>query len=170
MKKITLKNITPPDPDSVYRDRKKYTVSLGNGYQQAFSDYKKARSLLHRTSEFLTGKLSELNEIYTMAFSWWRANWMYFSTAEFNIISQRINARIQQIGRSFELVVERCGWRNGNHFAFGWLQQIASELTEIFLWLIDFMDVKGRRAELYFLQSVVKRIRGIREELDRWPS
>jgi hypothetical protein len=140
MKKIKLSKIAAPDKQSVFTDRKKYRVNLGNGIIKLFKNKADAVKFLNEVAKYLTYKMHECNELYISAFTLYRRAWFYFDHDKFNTsndlatwykLERQCDFAIQNISEVFILLYKRSEYENGNYFVFNHFYSILDGITKI---------------------------------------
>lgn len=75
MKRVQLRTLAPPIPDSHVERQRLYTVTLGNGRQVHFSSDRTARAFQAETGRWLSGMMLECNVLLADAYTAWRNAW-----------------------------------------------------------------------------------------------
>jgi hypothetical protein len=140
-----------------------YTVTLGNGITKRFKNRKACLKFLVNCSRFLTLTLVEANAIYAELLVNYRRNWFYFDHNKnpgFALYeADRICARdIVEIQNSFNLIIERCHYTNGNHFVFAHFRTIFSTMRCIVIHLKLLQLSKSNAVDVHELQIIFKRL------------
>src|SRR5665213_2346257 len=121
MKKIKLNKYSIPDPGSVFTADKFYKVYLGNGYSVSFPNEKDTLAFLAQTNRDLTSKMYELNFLFSEVLKIYRHAWGYFEIGKKNVVNNlqgSIKNKINAVENSFNFLIDRANWENGNHTVF----------------------------------------------------
>lgn len=160
MKQVKLKNFSRPVLGSIRTADRFYYVALGNGFKKAFPSEKLARAFLNETSRELSVKLFELNFLYSDLLRLYRSSWLYFDKNKItglNNIEFLCNAKMEGINNSFNLLVERAAWENGNYTVFNHFRSIISDIRAICELLKRIFKKRGVTSSLYELDSYLLR-------------
>lgn len=129
MKKVLLKNFQS--------EKGKYTVCLGNGTANTFTNKAKALQFLAETNDFLTNQLYHINETYQLVDTFYRQQWGYFahdkqtSATKLFETERHCAATLREIENCLDLAVNRSSWTNGNYFTFYHLQNAITGIKSI---------------------------------------
>lgn len=157
MKAIRIKQIEIPSKDSHYIKQNMYSVYLGNGVIEYFSNLKTAKNFLAITNKFLNSKLHELNYIYTLLFAEYRRIWFYFDRDT----ESHILVLFAEIDKKFEMCISRCGYTNGNAYTFKHMVNLGERLTEIFEQIKSVLVAKKYYADVQRIDIYIRNIKAV---------
>ena len=129
MKRICINKISA--------EGKYYTVCLGNGTANTFTNKDKARQFIAETNDFLTKQYYYINELLPLVNTFYRHQQGYFqhnkktSALRLLEIERYCLATLREIENSLELAVNRSSWTNGNYFTFYHLQNALTGIKTI---------------------------------------
>lgn len=176
MKQIKIQHFTPANKNSVYIDKKKYSVQLGNGIKKLFTDKKQAVAFLSETNLFLNTKLKELNFILIDVFELYRIAWFYMDNTrtkkQLNLskIDHKSKNEIQNLFKTFDIIVSRTGSPNSNHFTFLHFNNIIKSLTTILNILLELYESKSHTDKIYKIKFLINQTTNIKSELAGYPN
>lgn len=172
MKKIRLKNYTSPDRRSVRTIDKLYHVSLGNGYSANFPNEKETQAFLSQTNRELNNKMYELNFLFSEVMKTYRNAWPYFELGQKNIknnLQEIIKNKITDVESSFNFMVDRAGWENGNHTVFNHFYSIIGTIKEICVEFSQLFLTKNHSVAMYEADSLIVRLEHIYTSIVIYP-
>lgn len=155
MRKIQIDKINFPDKASPRLKDKLYSVYL-NGSLEYFASEKNAKAYLAETNKKLNELLLELNYIYISALTQYR-------TIVFYMKENRIPVYIAGIEKSFDLVIKRSQYTNGNHFTFKHLENISDMLLQMLSIIKRINDEKKYFPSVTAIRMLIKRIQELQE-------
>ncbi len=161
MKRIKLTNYTPPDKSSVFTENLKYSVSLGNGYSASFANGKEAKAFLAETNRELNNKMYELNLLFGDVIKMYRNAWPYFDFGRKSVVNNLqgiIKDRVDGVENSFNLLVDRSHFENGNSFVFSHFYSIIDSLKKICSDLSEMYCSKNHPVLMYEADSLNVRL------------
>ncbi len=161
MKRIKIKNFTAPDLSSVRTAHKQYRVSLGNGYAVSFKSEKETLAFLAQTNRDLNTRLYELNFLFAEVLKIYRNAWPYFDSGKKSgliDLQGSIQSKVAVIESSFNILVDRSDWENGNHFTFSHFYSIISAIKEICEDLVQLYLKKNHPIVMYECESLSTRL------------
>jgi hypothetical protein len=159
MKKIKLRMIVPADRSAVLIKNRKHCVYLGNGVSRYFTDKKQAERFLAETNRFLNEKIFEINQLYIDMFGEYRRAWFSFSGQRNEaMIQMNMVAHLNQIERTMDLIISRCGFTNGNHFVFKHLTDVLKIMGSLCRQIADLRHAKKQYSESHQVKVIVRRI------------
>lgn len=173
MKRIKLVNYSKPVPDSFRSVDQLYCVSLGNGYKVQFASEKETKAFLSETNRELNTKLYELNFLYSDMLRLYRSSWLYFEPGKISglaNIESLCNQKMQAIENSFNLLVDRSGFENGNHLVFSHFQSIIEQIKSVCDLLAMIFTKRGLTSSLYECNSFVLRAEYIATSITIYPN
>lgn len=176
MKSIRITGLIPPDEKSVYTDRLKYKVILGNGIIRTFTSLSDSKKFLSQVSRFLSYKMHECNTLYTDVFTQYRRAWFYFDHNKpggrdrSNMLDKDrlCQSNITQIADIFNILYKRSDWGNGNHFVFVHFANITRMLLEITDVLAFVYENKSAAAVQYEIEILTTKIKYCRRTIDNY--
>ena len=131
MKKIKIDKISLADKSSsLIINNKFHSISLGNGITNYYSNIRDLRKFLANTNFFLNSALVELNSIYVGIFSEYRSLWFY-QLPNYLINEGIFQKEFYSLIKTFDLIVLRSNWENGNQFVFKWMFSICDSLYNV---------------------------------------
>lgn len=146
---------------------KVYSVSLGNGYNGKFPSRKIALAFLAETNRDLNTKMYELNFLFSELLRTYRASWIYF---EKNANIESICAEyILRIETSFNLLVNRAGYENGNYFVFSHFHSIIDCINDVCNTLQVVYVKRGLTGLIYETNSYITRANYIKTYIVIYP-
>lgn len=175
MKAIKLQNFTEGKKESVYTDRKKHLVQLGNGSKNYFTDKKELAAFLSETNLFLNKKLQELNFIFIEVFALYRVGWFYMDNTrnkkQLNLkqIDNNAKAELLNLLKAFDIIVARTNSPNSNYFTFTHFVSIITSLNEILNTLLTLYQSKRHTDKLYKINYLLDQVEQINQELKSYP-
>ncbi|QIA08264.1 hypothetical protein [Draconibacterium halophilum] len=116
-----------------------YVVKLGNGTVHEFSNEKKCKKFLVKSSKFLTKRYNRLNLIFADVFSLYRQVYFYFDDnrdkrhSELYADRRQVNALISYVEKQFEQLTFIGIRSDGNFLVFPNLYSLIESLIEILL-------------------------------------
>lgn len=152
LKKIKLNKYTAPAPGSIRSADKLYSVALGNGYKCTFPNEKETLQFLAETNKELNNKMYELNFLYSDVLRLYRASWLYFDKNKIqglNNIESLCLEKMHSIDRSFNLMVDRAGFENGNFTVFSHFHSIIGSIKSMCELLQIIFKNRGLTAQIY---------------------
>lgn len=166
MKTVKINSLNDPIKESVFKDQKVYSVSLGNGVVKSFGSKVQARAFLAETSRFLTYKLHECNGLYIQVFEAYRLAWFYFDhdkplkdpKARLYASEREIENEINNIRDGLNLIHKRGDWVNGNHFVFSHFTNLLNSMAGICNILQDLYKRRNIAAQVYTCSILNKKI------------
>jgi hypothetical protein len=161
MKRIRIDKYTFPNPKSVMTVDKCYRVDLGNGYHVTYPSEKETLAFLAQTNRELTLKMYELNFLFSEVLKMYRTAWPYFDLGRKNIANNlqgSIKFKIEGIENSFNLLVDRANWENGNFTVFSHFYSIIDTLKEICGDLSKMYCTKNHPVLMYEADSLLTRL------------
>lgn len=158
MKKVNITKITAPEQKSIYTERKKYGVYLGNNLKASFSNEKKAKQLLTNVNKALNFALVDLNIIYIELFNEWRRAW--FS------LPDQIENSFTIISKNFRLSVSN-NYENGNFYPFLHINSICMEALGVCGKLKEYYINNKEYISANIIKSLEKRINFIISQIDQ---
>lgn len=161
MKKIRIDKYTAPDPLSHKTIDKLYHVNLGNGFHGSFKSDKETKVFLAETNRELNVKMYELNFLFAELLKIYRHAWPYFEQGQKHVknnLQYLIKNKINAIEGSFDYLVDRAAWANGNHTAFTHLYSIIGTIKEICLELSELYLSKNQSVSMYECDCLVVRL------------
>lgn len=174
MKQIKIQHFTHPDKQSVYTDRQKYKITLGNGYESTFTDKKRLSNFITETNIFLNAKLHELNFIYIELFGFYRVGWFYMDQtkrSQLNLHQLEVKTQhsLRQMDQAFNLITSRSGFTNGNHFVFSHFKSIINPQIDLINNLLQLYKSKGHTDKVYKLEFLKNQLLFIDNEIKVYP-
>jgi len=169
MKLIKIQHYSEPDKLSVYIERQKYKITLGNDYQIFFSDKRDLSAFLNNTNIFLNEKFQELNLFYIDTFTIFRCAWIYFDKPELKQKEITIIKIFAGIDKDFNLIIQRSGTPNGNYLVWRFLNSISSGFLDILKSLQPFFKYKGQVDRFIKINNLLKSINVLIIELKIYP-
>jgi hypothetical protein len=169
MKLIKIQHYNQPDKGSVYVNRQKYSVTLGNNHKEFFGDKKHVSSYFNTTNKYLNEILQELNVFQGEIYSLYRCGWIYFDTAKNLAIEQKINTEFRYLDKNFDLIVPRSKMPNGNYLTWGFLNKIINALLSILNDLLPFFQYKGHTDKSIKINSLIRVLTGLQSSLTNYP-
>lgn len=163
MKAIKLKHYRQSGKD--------YLVTLGNGHTAQFSTLKSVRKYLVDTNRYLNFKLHEMNYILADLQRQYRRNWFYFdhnkNSEKANLygMDRRCQNNFSRIAETFDLIIERSSFENGNQFVFTHFNNLFQRCREIAGDLQSLQRSKSNAVDVYELQVILERIRSVERDL-----
>lgn len=177
MKAIRIKNISLPDKTSAFTDRRRYTVSLGNGITRKFTNKAQAKQFLSEVSKYLTYKLHECNELYITVFGYYRRAWFYFDHnpetgshdhATWYKLERSCKDNIEMIAAVFDMVYQRHKGENGNHFVFNNFYTILNSMERIIQNINAIYDKKGMYDTKYQLEILNRKVLSCKRTIETY--
>lgn len=175
MKAIKLQHFTEGKKESIYTQRKKHLVQLGNGSKNYFTDKKELIAFLSETNLFLNKKLQELNFIFIEVFALYRVGWFYMDNSrnkkQLNLKQIDDNARSELLNllKAFDIIVARTNSPNSNHFTFTHFVSIITSLNEILNTLLTLYQSKRHTDKLYKINFLLDQVKQVETELKHYP-
>jgi chaperonin cofactor prefoldin len=175
MKAIKLQHFTRGNKNSVYKERKKYLVQLGNGSKNYFTDKKQLNAFLTETNLFLNKKLQELNFIFIEAFAIYRVGWFYMDNSrtkkQLNLkqIDDNARAELNNLLKAFDIIVSRTSSPNSNYFTFSHFVNIITSLKAILNTLLELYESKRHTDKLYKINYLIEQVKQVETELKHYP-
>jgi len=172
MRKITLREIIPPDNGALLTGNSLYRVFLGNHVVRYFANRKHAKKYLADTNRFLNTRLHELNFVYIYVLGEYRRAWFYFDSAEpgrrqsLITAERKILKNFELIDKSFEMAVRRSGTRGGNNITFQKLFVICEGLIDALRAIKTVMLERKYYAELQRLEMFAGQVADLRIKLE----
>jgi len=173
MKQIKLNHITKPVKKSHFTKDRFYIVALGNGFNSSFRSERLARAFLNETNKELNLKMFELNFLYSDIYRLYRSAWLYLDKNRFsglNNMEVLITEGMNKIENSFNLLVDRAAWGNGNYLVFSHFRAIINEINYICGLLKKVFKKRGLTASCYELDSYSLRAGYILTAVEIWPN
>jgi hypothetical protein len=112
--------------------------------------------------------LFELNRLYAETFTEYRKLWFYFDAGELQSVSHRFDDDLIYVNRSFNNIVERSGWQNGNYFVFKDFYYIINKFAEIVNKMIALQRSKSNFVEKRNLEVITSRLDAMKERLEKY--
>lgn len=168
MKAVKIERYEDKRPESHYTRDKSFWVYLGNGSKRSFTNKKHLTKFLAETNEFMKQNLFELNRIYAEIFAEYRKIWFYFDAADLKSVSQRFDDDLIFVNKSFNMMVERAGWTNGNHFVFKDFYYIIIKFTEIVNTMIEVQRSKSNYVEKRNLEVITSRLQDMKNKIENY--
>jgi hypothetical protein len=156
MKKVNIRQMGSPDHQSVFTERKKYSVYLGNHSTSLFSNEKKAKKFLTDVNRVMNSKLVDLNMIYIEIFNEWRRCWL--------ALNDNLDNNFNSVNKMFRMSVNT--FSNQNHWAFTHIINISNEFLFIASKLKEYYINNKDFASATIIKSICKRIEIIITDLD----
>lgn len=174
MKQIKIQQFTSPDKQSIYTERQKYKVTLGNGYIGTFTDKKNLSNFITEANLFLNTKLHELNFIYIELFGFYRIAWFYMDqkkSSQLNLrqLETKTQNSLRQMDQAFNLIIDRSGYTNGNHFVFSHFKSIINPQIDLIENLLLLYKSKGHTDKVYKLEFLKNQLLFIDNEIKVYP-
>jgi len=166
MKKIKIKNVVRADKSAIHTKLRKHSVYLGNGVTRYFADRKKADRFLSETNRFLNEKIFEVNMLYVDVFSEYRRVWFVIMGKRDELCAESMVAQLHQVERTFNLMINRAGFTNGNHFVFKYFIDILNILTSICESIAGIYRSKKNYPDAHHIAVIEKRIDGVRKQIE----
>lgn len=166
MKKIGLKNYSKPDKSSVYTEKRRYSIFLGNGLTLTFTTNKDLSFAMAEINRRLNLILFDLNEMFIECFSEYRRLWFYLPPHTLMSEESKIIELNEMLQTRFRIVTERSGWTNGNAFSFKELYLIIDYLLEELNLFVKLRKAKKQYLECGILESKKRMIADARVRLD----
>jgi hypothetical protein len=138
-----------------HKQNKNYVVYLGNGTCHNFKQERQATQFLATTSKFLTKNLYELRMSFNQITVQYNSDWAYFFHDKKTMSSKKsmddafCKETLRAIQDTFDIIIERCEFTNGNYFAFQKSIHIVKELKRVVLQLDKLHKSKSNAAERY---------------------
>lgn len=161
MKRIRIDKYTVPIPESVKTIDKLYHVTLGNGFKGSFNSEKETKAFIAETNRELSNRMYELNFLFAELLKIYRHAWPYFELSlkkVKNNLQDIIKHKISTIEGSFNFLVDRATWENGNHTVFNHLYSIIATLKEISQELAGLYAAKNQSVSMYECESLIMRL------------
>ncbi len=151
------------DKTSIMKRLRTYRVSLGNGVDLSFSNFKEAYKYISKVNDQLTYCLIILNDCLTELLIEYRRLWFYFD----NRFSEEktITDCFQQIDKALYLAVERSHWDNGNFLTFSHFQTTLKNMRKICTLLMQLHIDKNNFSEKKIIQATMERISWIEQKI-----
>lgn len=153
---------------------KNYLVYLGNGTTHNFAQTRQAKRFLALTSKFLTKTLYELRFIFCQVNTIYIRNWAYFKHNKATMSHRHIvdetfcKETLRATEDTFDLVVNRCEYPNGNYFAFQKQQLITRYLADVVLRLDKLHKTKSNAVDRFEFDAIYTRLQQIETELSNY--
>lgn len=166
MKKINLTNYS--------YNNGKYTVHLGHDAIKTFTSERDCKKYLADVSAFLTQIAYSLQNIHKEVFCHYVNNWAYFDndkkTGKVTLFNndRTAQARLNDVQKHFNLLVDRCQYSSGNVFSFRHLNIICDCLTDVMQILTWLQDQRASRRELYTYNEIITRIQLIKYSINNY--
>lgn len=151
-----------------------YVVYLGNGTCHSFKQERQTLRFLALTSKFLTRTLYDLRYVYCQVNSLYNRNWAYFMHDKSHM-SHRLIAddnfckeTLRGIEDQFDLIINRCGYTNGNYFAFQKQTVIVRMCKDIILKLDKLHKIKSNAVDRFEFDALYDRLKHIEAALDTY--
>jgi hypothetical protein len=168
MKLIKIQEFKSPEKNSVYLDRQKYCVTLGNNTKHYFTDKRKVSNFLATTNKFLNEQLQELNLYFADCFTLYRSAWLIYDNKN-AADQQKIIINFNNLTKSFDSAVKyRIGYL-GNFAAWNFLNNIIANILEITSTLLPLFTYRQYFDKCTQLKRMIKNINDIKENLKRYP-
>lgn len=161
MKSVKICHYSEPLKSSSFLKDQLYSVSLGNGYKTTFASKKETLAFLAQTNRDLSTKMMELNFVFSEIMKMYRYAWPHFENGKNNGMNNYqgiIKDIINGIENSFNLLVDRAGWENGNYTVFSHLNSIISSCKEICVLLAELHTSKNNTIPVYECESICVRL------------
>lgn len=162
MKRIELKNFSPPEKQSVYTKEKMYRVYLGNSHMYHFTAEFKVKKFLSETTNLLNDSLYIINELYSHTFKEFREYWFDADPHT----EMRISKMFQTIDVTFSRTVRKS--HEINIFAFRNMFLIIQELVEINNIMIEFYTKKNDKSRVTKLKFIQEQLNYVKLKLENW--
>ncbi|HEY0029185.1 MAG TPA: hypothetical protein VGC65_00390 [Bacteroidia bacterium] len=166
MKEVKLVNVSTVG--------KTHSVYLGNGTINRFSSLRDAKQFLAQTNNFLTDKLHAFHKTYVEVWNHYQANWFYLDNgrktnkADFFALERELVAKLNNVSFRFDLIVQRCGFINGNFFAFTHFFSVADELESVIRSLSELYSSHDNANAIYIMDQLIFNIMYARNELNNY--
>lgn len=161
MKRIRIDKYTVPIPESAKTVDKFYYVNLGNGFKGSFTSEKLTKAFIADTNRELNSKMYELNFLFAELLKIYRHAWPYFELRQKHVknnLQEIIKNKISSIEGSFNYLVDRAAWENGNYTVFNHLYSIIATLKEISLELAELYTAKNQSVSMHECESLIMRL------------
>jgi hypothetical protein len=169
MKTIKIQQFTNPDKESVYSDRNKYKVVLGNDHTSYFTDKRKVSAFLNETNKYLNQVLIELNLYYTETFNLYRSSWLYFDNKKLSIIDKCANDNFNNINEAFKRIIIKSHTVNGNYLTWQFLNRIIEALIEVLELLHPFFTYRIHVDKIAKTKLFLSNLKQLKSDLIIYP-
>ena len=161
MKKIKIIQFTEPDFTSIITKNRKYHLCLWNGKVFYFQNKKDLIFSLNQANFFLNEKMNEINVMLNNIYIQYRQSWYYCNAAQ----TRNINSNLSSIDNTFELMINRCHYINGNFYVGSWFRQILSSINQILEILISVNKNSLNYVQAVWCESIMSQVDRISNQL-----
>jgi len=157
-----------------HKSNSSYVVYLGNGTCHSFSNEVKAKRFLNLTSNFLTKSLYDLRYIFGQVNQIYIRNWAYFKHNKITMSHKHIVSEtfcketLRSVEDSFDLIINRCEYTNGNYFAFQKQTLIVRYIKDVILKLDALHKNKSNAVDRYEFDALFDRLKTIEQNLNNY--
>lgn len=157
-----------------HKNEKYFVVYLGNGTCHNFTQDRQAKRFLAITSKFLTKSLYDLRFVFGQITALYIRNWAYFkhnkaSMSHRHIVDENFcKEAIRSVEDSFDLIINRCQYTNGNYFAFQKQTLIVRYLKDVVLKLDKLHKTKSNAVDRFEFDAIFDRLQSIEKQLNNY--
>ncbi|HPB25616.1 MAG TPA: hypothetical protein PLB59_07975 [Bacteroidales bacterium] len=165
MRKIKIDKMTLSNKDSHYMRERLNAVHLGNELTAYFTNKKNLTNFIAKTNKMLNITAQELNLIYIEL---WTEQRKLFLTYHHLFSRSKVRQHIAILERSFDLLVTRSAWTNGNHFSFSYIYKIIEYLNDWVSEAIIIMRKHNRNFSVDGFRVIRERLINVKNKIDTW--
>ena len=164
MKKIKIIQFTEPDLTSIITKHRKYKLCLWNNKVFYYQNKKDLQFSMNQANFFLNEKMNEINIMLTNIYVQYRQVWYYCNVAQ----TRNINSSLTIIDSTFELMINRCHYINGNFYVGSWFRQILSSISQILNIIIDVNKNSLNYIQAAWCESLVCQVERIENQIKNY--
>lgn len=174
MKRIKINKYLEPVPDAFYTRDTFFWVCLGNSTRHKFTSKRNCLAFLAQVNRFLNNKLHEANYLYTEVFAHYRQNWFYFfhekniHTTNMLADQRAVENELKSVMETFELLVSRSHFPNGNYFVWVHFNSIFNSLESCCSVLYELQKKRSNGAEAQQLRILIDRVNICRNQVNSY--
>jgi len=165
MRKIKIDKVTLSNKDSRYMRERLNAVHLGNELTAYFSSIKNLTSFVAKTNAMLNVTAQEINLIYIEL---WTEQRKLFLTYHHLFNRSKVRQHIALLEKSFDLLVTRSSWTNGNYFSFAYIYKIIEYLNDWVTEAISIMRKHNRNYPVDGFRVIRERLIYVKNKIDTW--
>lgn len=166
MKKVCITHIA--------KEQENYVVYLGNGTIHSFSSTRLAKKFLAETNEFLTQTLYEARTVFMDTWNKYQSAWGFFMhnkksmSSKMSMDDQSCRSLLTQVEKSFNMIIERGHFPNGNYFVFSHLFFAISSQKRILKVLNEMYASRSITTEIYACNNLYKRLMNLEGDVKNY--
>jgi hypothetical protein len=161
MKKVTVDKYRKADKSSIYIEAKTNCITLGNGVNRSFTNYKECLSFIANINKEINVCIDQINLMFMDVFREYR---IFFRSLE-TYQAQNFSQLMHDIDNLVYRAISNSQSINGNHFTFHYLLKVCSMLRLAIEILVDRTRKLNYWHEKRTLEAMFSRVQQIEESL-----